>query len=282
MKMPKFPQIPTLTVRIPWPSGVYLSGGKMIFGGVVFIALVALSAVFMVANTESPLPVYPDPGTYTVIETADGPALKAQRNPVDPQTGQRDHTLRIILGGNRTDMISFKNISLGETGLTNAIEITNSATTTYYLKCENVVLDGVQAPTFNLSNSEVYQINATSSVEVSGHTISPTLDVAIEDVTVGSTRGTGSVTAEDKTVDRIVVDVNSSTQDALCNTLLFEDVKTSVGAVDLQQLKVGLMTLKNLRIGADSDISDSDFIIATSTLYTVLNDGVTDAPVSVQ
>ncbi len=279
--MRKFPRLPTITLRIPMPTGVYLSGGKMIFGGIVFIALVALSALFMVANTDSPLPVYPDPGTYTLIETAEGQALVAQRNPVDPVSGQRDHTLRINLNGNRTDGISFTDISLGETGLVNAIEITNSATTTYFLKCQTVTLDDVAAPTFNMSNSEIYHLSVTSTV--SGHTIAPALSTSIEDVTVGSTRGTGKITASGKTVDRIVIDVNSSTQDALCTTLDFTGVKTSVGAVDIQQLKAGtFLLMSNTRFGEDTDIGDSDFIIATTTLYTILNDGVTDAPVVVQ
>ena len=275
-------QLPKLSFRVPMPTGIYLSGGTIMFGGVVFIALIAASAMLMVVKEGPPLPLLPEPGTYFAIASADGTELVGRHNPVNPSTGQRDHTLRIILGGNRINTLTFKDISLGETGLTNSIEITNSATSTpKHLKCETVILDGVEAPTFTLSNSEVYRIAATSTV--SGHTISPTLDLTIEDVVVGSTRGAGEINAEGKTVDRIVIDVNSNDSDALCNTLRFENVRASIGGVDIQQLKAGTLIITEAsRFGADSDISDSDFTIATTTLYSVLNDGVTDAPVSVQ
>jgi len=240
--------------------------------GILFY-MSGLWAYFGISPSPGPV-IWPDAGVYST------PSLVGLPNEDQSQT------VRLNLAGGRMNRMHFENMDLGQAGLDDAIRIqdgTPSTTTTEtYLECETVTFENVEAPTFNLGNAEIYRINATSSVQVSGHTISPTLDTSIGDITVGSVRGAGEYIVDPdvgKVADRIIIDVG--TGNVPCVSLVFKDIRIHTGGINLDNLRAGTLNLINLKIG-QGDIDSPDFIIATSTKYAILNDGITDAGVAVK
>ena len=79
-----------------------------------------------------------------------------------------------------------------------------------------------------------------------------------------------------------MIDINTTTDEPTCVRLEFNNVKTSEGTIDLQQIKAGDFTMVDTQIGNDSDLNDSDLTFATTTKYQVLNNGIVDRAVTTQ
>jgi hypothetical protein len=222
----------------------------------------AVSTIIFDAST-----VYWDePGVYDVPS-------KEGKKYVDPVTGEIDQTVQINIDNERCSEFYFGGISVGKPGITDAIQIT-SGTTATYLFIENLTFDGLRTTTFNLDNSYINTLNATSSVEVAGHSVTPTM-TTVSDISVGSLRDTISYRKTSGNTDRIIIDIGS-TSDSTCKSVTFKDVETAVGGVNLDYVKVGTLTLKNIEVGDDGDVNSPDFHIATSTKIMTMNDEIAD------
>ena len=257
----RFP-IPGVPDRMRAVVGVSLStSAAVVVGGFLLATMVGSESA----------PVWPDPAEYTV------PNRVGEKLPVD-EPGVPSQTLELNLIG-RVGNITFKNMSLGKSGLTDAFQI--NASSTRYLVCDDVIVRDSEFPTLDMANGEVFQLNATSSVLTAGHTVSPSSSTTTADIVVGASRETGDWVSDGGTVDRIIL-TTTGTGDVVCDTLLIEHVRASVGAFNADYFKVGTWTFENVRVGDDGDIDSADFIINSSVSYTNFNDGIVDQPIKIQ
>lgn len=265
-------RLPSITkLRLPLPGGIYLGGGKLIAASLSTVALGFLAATFLLISTGDQELVWPATGAvYTGLYPI------GERIPGD--VDGPSHTLQLNLGGVSFGDILFEDMSLGKAGLTSSIQIT-ATSTAFFLECERVVFDNVEAPTFDLANSEIYSFIAGTST-VDGFTYSPTASTTIQNIVSGSLRGTASLEARGGTADRIILDLGSS--NAKCATLTFRNVRTGTGGIDVDQIKAGTFEFINSTIGSGSGINNADWIVNASALTTMNSVSLTERPTTVQ
>jgi hypothetical protein len=182
--------------------------------------------------------------------------------------------------GVRVNEILFENISLGKAGLETAVTI--RGTSTGYILVDELIIKNSEFPTLDFANSEFFTFTATSTVLVAGHTISDTASTTLSDFTFGSEIGAANYILRDKAVDRLIVWVSSTGTDVIIDKLTFDGVLAHTGGFDLDWVKVGTITLENVRVGDDGDIGSPDFIINPSVFVTNANDGVEDSPINIR
>lgn len=140
-------------------------------------------------------------------------------------------------------------------------------TATNTLQCDEIILDGVEAPTFSLSNSRIYELVIKDNA-ADGLSISPALSSTASDIEVGSSRGALSIpAATNSTYDRIIIDTSAA--DSVCEKLTLKNIKLygtySGKAVDLQNIDAGKLTIQNSVIGDGTGIDSASFFVLTST-----------------
>ena len=131
-------------------------------------------------------------------------------------------------------------------------------------------------------NGDIYKINATSSVVVAGHTLSPTMSSTTNDVVIGSGRGATSYVAEDMTVDRIIIRQSTTGGDVIIDKLILDGVRAWTGTFNADYFEVGTLTLENVRIGDDGDINSADLVINSSVSVNSIADGIVEEPVFIR
>ena len=272
MKLKRF-RIPSPRIRLPIPGGVYLGGGKLILLSLSTVGVGFLAAMFLAISSGGSEIVWPDPGTYDAPSRLGATAAEPERS----------QTLQLNLpAGSRIRDIIFTNVSIGKGGLTEAFQIKHSTTTdSGYLVVDDFIVRGSSFPTADFANSEFFLVNATSSVEVAGHTVSATYSTSTADITVGSSRGIGDYIVDGGSVDRIIIEISGS-GDVIVDRVILDGVRASDGALDVDWVKAGTLTLESLRVGDDGDINSADFIINSSVLYTTFNDAILDVAVFVR
>lgn len=279
-------RIPSLVVRLPrmWafkiplPGGVYLGGGKVIVGSLATVGLGFLASLFALISSGDQEITFPMLGAkYEAPSMIGSPVVDAEF-PAD-----RSQTLQINLPpGLRVEEISFKNISLGKNGLTNAFKISGSSTVST-LTIDDLIIKNSEFPTMDFANSSIYKVNATSGVIVAGHTFSQTMGTST-DVVIGSGRGAVSYVAEDMVVDRIILTYTggATSSDVIIDKVILDGVKAWAGAFDADYLDIGTLTLENIRVGDDGDINDADLVIQSTVTVNTMNDGVVEAPINIR
>jgi hypothetical protein len=161
----------------------------------------------------------------------------------------RSQTLQINMPASlRLDLVSFKNINLGKSGLTDAFQIAGTSTSDV-ITIETVTIKNSSFPTMDWANGDIFKINATSSVIAAGHTFSPTMASSTNDVVIGSGRGATSYIAEDMTVDRILLLQSTTGGDVVIENLILDNVHAWVGAFNADYFEIGTLILENIRIG---------------------------------
>ena len=253
-------------MRMYWPN-LTIPGGSIrvgIIAGVVGL-VIAGGTYFFAVQGVTQAPTYPEAAVYDVGQDY---RLSEEQVRVGSRPEQGTQTLNLVVGGARIDALNFDTISVGKaTGLAEAVKISGTADNT--LQCDTIVLDGIEAPSLWLGNSNVHELEIIDNA-ADGLSIGATLST-VSDVTVGSTRGAISVpNAMNSTYDRIIVDTSSA--DSICNTLTLKDIKAfgaySGNAIHLENLDVGKLTIKNSIIGSGTGIDTPDFTVATSTNVT--------------
>ena len=295
LKMPNLNvsmQTPTImgwstTLRLFWPKIQFDGGAVKIGMAASFIGLaIATGAYFLAIEGIDQSPTYPDAAVYDV-----GQDYRLQQKTVHvgtkntfpddmPTINRAVQTLNLVVSGARIDQLNFDTISIGKaTGLENAIKVygaTNGNNGTFDVECDTITIDGLEAPTFKLDNSEIHELIIQDNV-ADGLSVGSTL-ASVSDIEVGSTRGAINVpSAKDSTYDRIII--NSSTADSICNNMTFKDIKVfgtyaannaATPAVYLTYVKAGKLIIKNSIIGDGTGIDVPSFIIAPTTKVTTL------------
>ena len=295
LKMPNLNvsmQTPTImgwstTLRLFWPK-IQFDGGAVKIGALAsFIGLaIATGAYFLAIEGIEQSPTYPDAAVYDVgqdyrLEQKTVHVGTKNTFPDDmPTVNRAVQTLNLVVSGARIDQLNFDTISIGKaTGLENAIKVygaTNGNNGTFDVECDTIIIDGLEAPTFKLDNSEIHELIIQDNV-ADGLSVGSTL-ASVSDIEVGSTRGAINVpSAKDSTYDRIII--NSSTADSICKEMTFKDIKVfgtyaannaATPAVYLTYVKAGKLIIKNSLIGDGTGIDVPSFIIAPTTKVTSL------------
>ena len=269
----KFPSL--RNIRIPFPTNIYLSGSKLIIGSLSTVVLGFIAATFVFINTGNAEIVYPQPGQY-IVPSKVGQAM------IDPEfPADKSQTLQLnIPPGTRLNKVTFKNVSLGKSGLTTAFQI--NGTSTAYIVVDELIIKNSEFPSMDFANADFFKVNATSSVEAAGHTFSPTVTTTLSDFTIGSVRGAADYVAEDMVVDRIIIQASAGGADILISQLVLDGVKASVGNFDLDYAKAGTLEMAGLRVGDDGDINSADLVINTSVNVTSVQDGVVESAIYIR
>ena len=264
-------------IHIPMPTGIFMGGGKFILIGLGAIVVGFLAATFLLISTGETEIIWPAKGaTYTAPSHVGAQVTDVETPSVASQTLQLN-----IPQGTRLNEITFKNVSLGKEELTNAFQLTGTSTTDM-LTIDTMIIKNSEFPTMDWANGYVYKLNATSSVVVAGHTLSPTMASTTNDVVIGGGRGATSYVAEDMIVDRIIIRQTTTGGDVLIDQLTLDGVKAWTGAFDMDYFEIGTLIMENVRIGDDGDINTPSFVVNTTVEVNSISDGIVDEPVFIR
>jgi hypothetical protein len=184
------------------------------------------------------------------------------------------------MSGARAGDITINGLNIGKaSGLTDAIQIIGA--TGYWLECDEIIISNVVATALSLENSEIYELVLTNNI-ADGLSVSPTLDNAVLDIVVQSTRGTVSVPAiSNGDYDRIIL--STITASSQCRTLTLSNIKAFGAGLNLDNIKAGKLTIQSSVIGSGSGIDSADFVItATTKIQSLTSTGNVEQPVKVQ
>lgn len=268
----------------------FISPGSLVpkmalrFGGtkaVLFILLVVggsfAGALFIVVEqTTTHVPVWPEPGAVYSLPDKHGEPLAP--DPVTP--ADVSQTLQVNLAADaRISTLSFSDMDLGKSGLTDCIAIErDSGNSSGFLFVDELIINGLSAPSFDLANAEIATLSLAGQTD--GHTNGATLNSTISEITVTSERGSGNFSAVGSTVDRILIVLLA---DATVGQLLFDDVRCSVGGIDIDYIKAGSFTTDSaLRVGDGDGIDTADFVINSSVSFRSGTDTLIDTPITVR
>jgi len=274
----KFPSLPIINLlnalRIPTPKFSFdLSGFKGIgiaLGAVGFAFALAFS--FVIVATDD-TPSWPEPGAaYNLGSVNPTVGVPLAPDPITPE--QKSQTLEVKLAdGTRLEKLEV-DLQMGKVGLTDCIAVERGAGTGY-LWVDTLSMDKLTAPTLVMSASYVHQLNLSGQTD--GHHTGPVQNSATADVVIESLRESGVYTGSGR-VDRLVITLLG---DAYISTMTVTG-KCSVGAVDLDFLRVGTMNLTNVTIGNDGDVNTVAVDIDSTTTVHSVSDQFTDVPITVK
>ena len=267
-------QAPDIKVGLPAFAGLHVTGGFRKVGVMaVALGLIATLGIFFATTAKlDQAPTWPSAAIYDaeVAYNLNEKKLNVgEKNsfPADtPEVKRHTQTLKILVGGARVSTLNFEDISLGKpSGLAVGLQIVGTTANT--LQCDEIILDGVEAPTFSLSNSRIYELVIKDNA-ADGLSISPALSSTASDIEVGSSRGALSIpAATNSTYDRIIIDTSAA--DSVCEKLTLKNIKLygtySGKAVDLQNIDAGKLTIQNSVIGDGTGIDSASFFVLTST-----------------
>ena len=268
-------RVPGLSrLRLPLPGGLYLGGGKLIVASLSTVALGFLVSMFLLISTGDQEITWPMAGA-----SYDAPSMVGARV-VDAEFPQdASQTLQLnVPAGLRLDEVSFTNVSLGKSGITDAFQLTGTSTTDL-MTIDTLIIRNSEFPTMDWANGDIYTLTATSSVVAAGHTFSPTMASTTNDVVIGSGRGATSYIAEDMVVDRIIVQQTTTGGDVLIDTMILDGVRAWTGGFNADYFEIGRVILDNVRIGDDGDINSADLVLNSSVSVNTVHDGVVEEPV---
>ena len=281
--------IPSLRINV---GAIKIHGGilRVGFTGVLFGAAVIALAIFFSVRGLNAAPIWPQPALYnaSILEPnasvqvgQDWAQFLNDETPAEVRALQT-MTLQLNLSGARASDITLSGLDIGKaSGLTDALQIVGSTGGGHNLVCDEIIIDGLEATTLHLGNSEVYVLNVTNVI-ADGLSISPTLSSTPKDIVVQSIRGTVSVPAvTNSTYDRIIIDVQSS--DGFCRKLTLSDISAYGAGINLDDIHAGTLTIQNSIIGDGTGIDSASFTIADTVKIQQLNaTNNVERPVSVQ
>ena len=281
--------IPALRVNI---GAIKIHGGilRVGFTGVLFGAAVIAIAIFFSIRGLNAAPIWPQPALYnaSLVEPdhnvqvgQDWAQFLNAETPAEVRALQT-MTLQLNLSGARAADITLSGLDIGKaSGLTDALQIVGSTGGGHNLVCDEIIIDGLEATTLHLGNSEIYVLNVTNVI-ADGLSISPTLSSTPKDIVVQSIRGTVSVPAvQNSTYDRIIIDVQSA--DGFCRKLTLSDISAYGAGINLDDIHAGTLTIQNSIIGNGSGIDTASFTVADTVKIQQLNaTNNVERPVSVQ
>jgi len=274
---PGIPGIALLNaLRIPTPKFSFdLSGMKGVGTalGIVGIAFV-VAFTFVVASTDD-TPVWPEAGAAYPLPLVHG--VKLEPNPENPADANQTLQINLAAGVRLTDL-SLINLDLGKAGLTDCVVIQRTTNTTGWLYVDNWVMTGVSAPSLSMENVETGSLSLAARTD--GHAMDATIDSTITEININSSRGSGSFTAQDSVVDRVIIEMHG---DAIIGTLTMTDVDCSVGGFNIDWVKSGFITMDATSKFGDGDGIDlADFVVSSTVKARTITDNLVDTPITVK
>jgi hypothetical protein len=281
---PGFPGMSFLNaLRIPHPKfRIELSGmrGVTLTLGVVALGF-GLAFAFVIVATDD-TPIWPESGAEYAL-----PDLLGNKLGPDPETpGQQSQTLRVgFKDKSRLDKVVFKNMDLGKADLATSFQVIRNATTGVtgaqaYLWIGEIIIKNSSAPTLAWDNMDVGTM--TLGARVDGHTQEIQFDQTIPELIIDSDRGSGTYTAQDGAVDRIILQING-TNGASIGILEIDNVDASVGAWDWDYIKAGSITMDSSNeFGNGTGINSASVTFGTGISSRQVTDTMTDTPISVR
>ena len=273
------PYLKLLTaVRIPIPKAFRFGGGRAALMSILLVAGGFGATFALVINGTSNVPTWPEAGAVYALPNTNGQRLA----PDDSDPATRSQTLQINLAdGVRLDKLELKNLDLGKAGLTNSFEISRtSGVTGAQVNVGLITIRNSSAPTLDWANIETGCISLAGNVD--GHTNAVQIDSTISTLVIDSDRGSGSYTAQDSTVDRIIINTNGD-NGATIGEILIDNVDASVGAWDWDYIKAGCVVLENTNtFGNGTGINTASAVFNSSIKARVVTDNLVDTPVSVK
>ena len=268
IKMPHF-----WGFRLPMPGGIYLGGGKLILVGFSTVVVGFVASMFVLINTGEQQITWPMTGASYINGSMVG------ANYVDPEfPADKSQTLQLYFGDDlRLDEVTFRNISLGKAGLTDAFSLQGIDASNRIIIDELIIMNS-EFPSFDIASSTAYSVVAQNGVTAAGPTFTITLDATVDDITVGSGRGSASYIAENMIVDRILM--TQTTGSTIIDTLILDNVNAFTGTFNVDQLTIGTLTIQNSKFGDDGDINSADLVLNLSANNVA--DGVVEAPINIQ
>ena len=293
MKLPRIGKWegPTVSVALPKFAGLHVKGGvwKVIAIATIIGGGATVGIFFATTARLDASPVYPDAAVYDAGQAFDlnkKELVVGTKNEFDEDTPiekRHTQTLRIILSGARISTLNFENISLGKaTGLATGLLI--SGTTANTLICDEIEIDGLEAPNFLLEQSRIYQL-VISDNAADGLSFTPTLTSTVPDIEVGSGRGTLSIPdASNSSYDRIILDTQGG--DAVCEKLVLKNIKLwgsyTGPSVHIKNIDAGKFTIKNSIIGDGTGINSASFTVTSTSSGLIQLSNNTERPISIR
>ena len=251
---------------------------------VVSAAAVSVGLYFAVKDVVSSTYNWPEPAEYDV--TLDGLQTMGKKNP-DYSDGTASQTLRVgFKDGTRVDRVVLKNLDLGKVGLAKSFEITRNATTgvtgaSAYLFIGDIVITNSSAPTLAWGNMELGSV--TLSARVDGHSQEIQQDSTVTQIIIDSDRGSGTYTAQDSKVDRVILQINGATNGASIGVLEIDNVDASVGSWSWDYVKAGSLSLDGSNeFGNSTGINVASATWADTISARTIVDNLVDVPISVK
>ena len=271
------PYLKLLTaIRIPIPKMIRVGGFRAALMSILVVAGGFGASFALIVNGTSDVPTWPEAGAQYTLPNINGERLA----PDEASPMERSQTLKINLAsGVRLESLILNNLDLGKAGLTDCIEITRAqGNSSGWLYVDNWTATGVTAPSADFANAEI--ANLSMAAYVDGHTVEATIDSTITDLEISSTRGSGTFTAQNSVVDRVLIVLAG---DAVIGTLAMTDVDCSVGGWNVDYVKAGSFTLDNTSKFGDGDgINTADFVVNATVKTRVMTDNLVDTPITVK
>jgi hypothetical protein len=270
----RLPSLPSRPPMLRVSLGNQSTGRAIVFSVTLATIVVATGIFFAVRDVASSHWDWPDAGAEYALPQQMGTQLP------NYEDGTESQTLQINLAsGVRLDKLWLKNLDLGKSGLTNALEITRSVTgAQVYVGV--VTITNSSAPTLDWANMEIGTV--TLGAHVDGHTQSMVIDNTIPQIIIDSDRGAGTYIVENSHVDRIIINSNGA-DGATIGEIVIDGVKASVGAWDFDWMKIGILTMDSSnKFGNGTGINSASVVFNSSVKARVITDNLVDTPTSVR
>ena len=271
--------LPRFGMQFPAIGGIRLANSKVkwiVLGTVMLSAAVVGTGMWLaIKDVVSSSYDWPRAGASYALGSPLG-TMGEQLEHYEDETPSQ--TLQINLAdGVRISTLTFDNLDMGRTGLTDCVVVQRGAGTGY-LYVDDIVMTGVSAPSLDWANSEIGTLTIAGSTD--GHTFGATIDSTIADQVIVSTRGSGTFVAQDSSADRLIL---SLAGDATVGTLSFTNVACSVGGWNIDYVKASTLTQDaTSRFGTGSGINSADYVLQSTLSYRSATDTIVDTPIKVQ
>ena len=271
--------LPRFGMQFPAIGGIRLGNSKVkwiVLGTVMLSAAVVGTGMWLaIKDVVSSSYDWPKAGAAYALGSPLG-TMGEQLDSYEDETPSQ--TLQINLAaGVRISTLTFENLNMGRTGLTDCVVVQRGAGTGY-LYVNDIVMTGVSAPSLDWANSEIGTLTIAGSTD--GHTFGATIDSTIADQVIVSTRGSGTFDARNTSVDRLIL---SLAGDATVGTLSFTNVACSVGGWNIDYVKASTLTQDaTSKFGTGNGINSPDYVLQSTLSYRSATDTIVDTPIKVQ
>jgi hypothetical protein len=277
-------------LRIASLRGLRVGGGvwRVSTIGFAFGLIVTTIAILSAVSGLNAAPTWPSPALYnaslvqpdhSVQVGQDWDQFFTDQTPAEVRKLQT-MTLQLNMSGARAGDITIDGLNIGKaSGLSDAIQLIGASGK--WLECDEIIISNVVATALSLENSEIYELVLTNNI-ADGLSVSPTLDNAVLDIVVQSTRGAVSVPAvSNGDYDRIIL--STITASSQCRTLTLSNIKAFGAGINIDYVKAGKLTIQSSVIGSGSGINSADFVItATTKIQSLSSTGNVERPVKIQ